>query len=39
MFILFYRGSDSWFISQPQSNNTRVQKCVAIADSTLWSMC
>jgi len=36
---LFHFIADSWSISQAQSNNTRVQKCVAIADSTLQNMC
>jgi len=31
---LFYFIADSWSISQAQSNNSRVQKCVAIKDST-----
>jgi len=31
--------ADSWSTSQEQSNNTRAQKCIGIADSTLQNMC
>jgi len=41
MYRLFSFIVDSWSISQAQSNNRRVglQKCVAIADSTLQNIC
>jgi len=38
-YWIFYFIADSWSIPQAQSNNTRVQKCVAIADCTLQNMC
>jgi len=38
MLCTFYFIANSRSILQAQSNNARVQKCVAIADSTLQNM-